>query len=118
MGNVSCDWSAESGQKPLPVGAVNVDATFPSATARTTKRAVVKSHGTLAVARRAHGRPAGRLHSGKLSTSTPTANSFVRDGDIVVVHSLERLARNLDDLRRRVQQLTAKGVRCNPSRND
>ena len=29
--------------------------------------------------------------------------SFVRDGDIVVVHSMDRLARNLDDLRRLVQ---------------
>lgn len=26
--------------------------------------------------------------------------SFVRDGDTVVVHSMDRLARNLDDLRR------------------
>lgn len=37
--------------------------------------------------------------------------SFVRDGDIVVVHSMDRLARNLDDLRRLVQKLTHKGVR-------
>ncbi len=35
---------------------------------------------------------------------------FVRDGDTVVVHSLDRLARNLDDLRRLVQELTARGV--------
>ncbi len=35
---------------------------------------------------------------------------FVRTGDTVVVHSLDRLARNLDDLRRLVQQLTAQGV--------
>ncbi|WP_252505289.1 recombinase family protein, partial [Escherichia coli] len=27
--------------------------------------------------------------------------SFVREGDTVVVHSMDRLARNLDDLRRR-----------------
>jgi DNA invertase Pin-like site-specific DNA recombinase len=26
--------------------------------------------------------------------------AFVRDGDTVVVHSMDRLARNLDDLRR------------------
>ena len=33
------------------------------------------------------------------------------DGDTVVVHSMDRLARNLDDLRRIVRTLTAKGVR-------
>jgi len=37
--------------------------------------------------------------------------SFVRDGDTVIVHSLDRLARNLDDLRRVVRTLTNKGVR-------
>ncbi len=37
--------------------------------------------------------------------------SFVRTGDTVVVHSMDRLARNLDDLRRIVQILTSKGVR-------
>lgn len=37
--------------------------------------------------------------------------SFVRDGDTVVVHSMDRLARNLDDLRRLVQKLTKRGVR-------
>ena len=37
--------------------------------------------------------------------------AFVRDGDIVVVHSMDRLARNLDDLRQIVRQLTSKGVR-------
>jgi DNA invertase Pin-like site-specific DNA recombinase len=36
---------------------------------------------------------------------------FVREGDTVVVHSMDRLARNLDDLRRLVQQLTNRGVR-------
>ena len=36
--------------------------------------------------------------------------SFVRDGDTVVVHSMDRLARNLDDLRRLVQKLTQRGV--------
>lgn len=35
---------------------------------------------------------------------------FVRDGDTVVVHSMDRLARNLDDLRRIVQLLTKNGV--------
>lgn len=37
--------------------------------------------------------------------------SFVRTGDVVVVHSMDRLARNLDDLRRIVQMLTQRGVR-------
>ena len=36
---------------------------------------------------------------------------FVREGDTVVVHSMDRLARNLDDLRRLVQKLTKCGVR-------
>ena len=36
---------------------------------------------------------------------------FVREGDTVVVHSMDRLARNLDDLRRLVQRLTQCGVR-------
>jgi DNA invertase Pin-like site-specific DNA recombinase len=35
---------------------------------------------------------------------------FVRDGDTVVVHSMDRLARNLDDLRRIVRTLTDQGV--------
>ena len=37
--------------------------------------------------------------------------AFVREGDIVVVHSMDRLARNLDDLRHIVQGLTKRGVR-------
>ena len=37
--------------------------------------------------------------------------SFVRTGDTVVVHSMDRLARNLDDLRRIVQTLNRKGIR-------
>lgn len=36
--------------------------------------------------------------------------SFVREGDTVIVHSMDRLARNLDDLRRIVQTLTRRGV--------
>ena len=36
---------------------------------------------------------------------------FVRDGDTVLVHSMDRLARNLDDLRSIVRRLTAKNVR-------
>ena len=37
--------------------------------------------------------------------------NYIRDGDTLVVHSLDRLARNLDDLRRLVQTLTAKDVK-------
>jgi DNA invertase Pin-like site-specific DNA recombinase len=36
--------------------------------------------------------------------------AFVRDGDTVVVHSMDRLGRNLDDLRGLVQALTQRGV--------
>ena len=36
--------------------------------------------------------------------------SFVRSGDTVVIHSMDRLARNLDDLRSIVQTLTQRGV--------
>lgn len=36
---------------------------------------------------------------------------FARAGDTVVVHSMDRLARNLDDLRRLVGDLTRRGVR-------
>lgn len=36
---------------------------------------------------------------------------YVRDGDTVVVHSMDRLARNLDDLRQLVRDLTGRGVR-------
>ena len=36
--------------------------------------------------------------------------SFIREGDTLVVHSMDRLARNLDDLRRLVQGLTRRGI--------
>ncbi|MHA7288011.1 recombinase family protein [Arthrobacter sp. MDT3-44] len=36
---------------------------------------------------------------------------FSRDGDTLFVHSMDRLARNLDDLRSVVHKLTQKGVR-------
>jgi DNA invertase Pin-like site-specific DNA recombinase len=38
------------------------------------------------------------------------AFEYLRDGDVLVVHSMDRLARNLDDLRRIVTELTARGV--------
>jgi DNA invertase Pin-like site-specific DNA recombinase len=37
--------------------------------------------------------------------------AFVREGDAVVVHSMDRLARNLVDLRHVVETLTQRGVR-------
>jgi len=37
--------------------------------------------------------------------------TFVRAGDTVIVHSMDRLARNLDDLRQIVQTLTRRGIR-------
>ncbi|MDA8250395.1 MAG: recombinase family protein [Rhodospirillales bacterium] len=37
--------------------------------------------------------------------------SFAREGDTVVVHSMDRLARNLDDLRAIVQKLVKRAVR-------
>jgi DNA invertase Pin-like site-specific DNA recombinase len=51
--------------------------------------------------------------SGK-DTQRPELDSllaFVREGDTVVVHSMDRLARTLDDLRHMVQKLTKGGVR-------
>ena len=36
---------------------------------------------------------------------------FVREGDTVVIHSMDRLARNLDDLRKLVLGLTKRGIR-------
>src|SRR3974390_2066825 len=38
------------------------------------------------------------------------ALEYLRDGDVLVVHSMDRLARNLDDLRRMVIELTGRGV--------
>jgi DNA invertase Pin-like site-specific DNA recombinase len=36
---------------------------------------------------------------------------FAREGDTVIVHSMDRLARNLDDLRRIVRNLTGRGIK-------
>jgi DNA invertase Pin-like site-specific DNA recombinase len=38
------------------------------------------------------------------------ALDYLLDGDVLVVHSMDRLARNLDDLRRIVMELTGRGV--------
>ena len=35
---------------------------------------------------------------------------FIREGDTLIVHSIDRLARNLEDLQRLVRELTGKGV--------
>jgi len=51
--------------------------------------------------------------SGK-DTKRPELESllqYVREGDTVIVHSMDRLARNLDDLRQTVQKLTGQGIR-------
>jgi DNA invertase Pin-like site-specific DNA recombinase len=40
-----------------------------------------------------------------------TMPAFVRECDTVVVHSMDRLARNLDELRRLVQQRTGRAIR-------
>jgi DNA invertase Pin-like site-specific DNA recombinase len=37
--------------------------------------------------------------------------NFAREGDVVVIHSMDRLARNLEDLRQIVKTLTGRGVR-------
>jgi DNA invertase Pin-like site-specific DNA recombinase len=51
--------------------------------------------------------------SGKDANRPDLARAFdyVREGDTLVVHSMDRLARNLEDLRRIVRELTARGVK-------
>ena len=52
-------------------------------------------------------------HASGKDTARPELTAmlrFVREGDVVVVHSLDRLARNLDDLRRTVADLTGRGI--------
>jgi DNA invertase Pin-like site-specific DNA recombinase len=53
-------------------------------------------------------------HASGKDTTRPQLDlllSFARAGDTVIVHSMDRLARNLDDLRRIVHTLTGRGVR-------
>jgi DNA invertase Pin-like site-specific DNA recombinase len=38
------------------------------------------------------------------------ALEYLREGDVLVVHSMDRLARNLDDLRKIVSDLTGRGI--------
>jgi len=67
-------------------------------------------------ARQLDGIPVGRAFTDKASgkdvnrPQLAAMVSFVREGDVVFVHSMDRLARNLDDLRRIVGELTAQGV--------
>lgn len=52
-------------------------------------------------------------HASGKSTDRPElarALDYVREGDTLVVHSMDRLARNLEDLRRVVRELTGQGV--------
>jgi DNA invertase Pin-like site-specific DNA recombinase len=69
------------------------------------------------VARQLEGIPLDKTFTDKASgkdTKRPQLElllSFARTGDTVIVHSMDRLARNLDDLRRIVHTLTGKGVR-------
>ena len=52
--------------------------------------------------------------SGKNTTKRPQLEAmidYVREGDILIVHSMDRLARNLDDLRKIVFNLTSKHVK-------
>lgn len=52
----------------------------------------------------------------KLSGSTMSREQlnamldYIREGDVLIVHSMDRLARNVDDLRKIVLGLTARGV--------
>src|SRR3984957_13292651 len=53
-------------------------------------------------------------HASGKDTNRPElarALEYVRDGDVLVVHSMDRLARNLEDLRRIVRELTSSGVK-------
>jgi DNA invertase Pin-like site-specific DNA recombinase len=52
---------------------------------------------------KASGRDTARPH-------LQAALEYLREGDLLLVHSMDRLARNLDDLRRIVLDLTRKGV--------
>lgn len=60
--------------------------------------------------------PVDRVFTDKASgkdTNRPqlqAAISYARDGDTLVVHSMDRLARNVEDMLRLVRELNAKGV--------
>ena len=66
--------------------------------------------------RQLDGIPVERVFADKISgknTHRPKLDElldYVREGDTLVVHSMDRLARNLDDLRHLVRTLTGRGV--------
>jgi len=68
-------------------------------------------------ARQLDGIQVDRVFEDKLSgkdTNRPQLQAmveYVREGDEIVCHEMSRLARNLDDLRRLVQELTKRGVK-------
>lgn len=68
-------------------------------------------------ARQLEGMELERIFEEKLSgkdTARPQLEAmlaYLREGDTLVVHSMDRLSRNLDDLRSLVAQLTRKGVK-------
>jgi DNA invertase Pin-like site-specific DNA recombinase len=67
--------------------------------------------------RQLEGQTLDKIFTDKASGSTTQrpalqeALAYVRQGDVLVVHSLDRLARNLGDLRSLVENLTKRGVR-------
>jgi len=67
-------------------------------------------------ARQLEGVPIDRVFTDKASgkdTNRPqllAALEYLREGDTLVCHSMDRLARNLEDLRRVVRELTERGV--------
>ncbi len=67
--------------------------------------------------RQLDGRQLDRIFTDRLSgkdTARPQLEAmlrYLREGDTLLVHSMDRLARNLDDLRRLVRELTGRGVR-------
>lgn len=66
--------------------------------------------------RQLDGVPVDKLFTDKASgkdTNRPAlqqALDYAREGDTLVIHSMDRLARNVEDLRRIVRQLTSRGV--------
>lgn len=67
-------------------------------------------------ARQLDGVPLDRVFEDKASGKSmdrpqlQAALDYLRDGDTLHVHSMDRLARNLDDLRKLVKDLTSRGV--------
>ena len=74
------------------------------------------SSGNQNTARQLDGAELDQIFTDKLSgkdTQRPELMNllrFARQGDTVLVHSLDRLARNLNDLRRLMSELTGRGV--------